>query len=119
MERSYLKTAKRIVLDVKPLDGCTCTDRLPIRDVGQLNAKFYLRIVANDERGVLAAVSRVFADNGVSIRSMIQPTTDRESAELIFMTHHALEANVEKALAEIEALASIKEIGTIIRVEEE
>ena len=95
------------------------TDRLPIRDVGQLNAKFYLRIVANDERGVLAAVSRVFADNGVSIRSMIQPTTDRESAELIFMTHHALEANVEKALTEIEALASIKEIGTIIRVEEE
>ena len=114
-----IEAAKRIVLDVKPLDGCTCTDRLPIRDVGQLNAKFYLRIVANDERGVLAAVSRVFADNGVSIRSMIQPTTDRESAELIFMTHHALEANVEKALTEIEALASIKEIGTIIRVEEE
>ena len=114
-----IEAAKRIAIDVKPLDGCTCTDRLPIRDVGQLNAKFYLRIVANDERGVLAAVSRVFADNGVSIRSMIQPTTDRESAELIFMTHHALEANVEKALTEIEALASIKEIGTIIRVEEE
>ena len=96
----------------------TCTDNLSLRPIGKLETKFYLRIIADDKPGVLACVSDVFAKHGVSIRSMIQPyVADGTTAELIFMTHTALDSDFEAALKEIENLECVEEIGTMIRVE--
>lgn len=115
-----IEVARRVSSGIKPIVGCTCTDNLPLRGIGKLETKFYLRIVAADKPGVLAKVSEVFCVHGVSIRSMIQPSgADGKTAELIFMTHTAKDSDFEAALDEIEHLDCVKEIGTMIRVEEE
>lgn len=115
-----IEVARHITSNSGITVGCTCTDNLEIREIGKLETKFYLRIVADDKPGVLASVSKVFAAYGVSIRSMIQPSVaDGETAELIFVTHTAKDSDFETALAEIEKLDCVQEIGTMIRVEEE
>ena len=115
-----IEVARRVTTDTKPIVGCTCTDNLPLRGIGKLETKFYLRIVAADKPGVLAAVSKVFCDHHVSIRSMVQPLgADGETAELIFMSHTAKDSDFEAALDEIKHLDCVKEIGTMIRIEED
>lgn len=115
-----IEVARRVSTNTKPIVGCTCTDNLGFRGIGKLETKFYLRIVAADKPGVLANVSKVFCNHGVSIRSMIQPlAADDETAELIFMTHTAADSNFEAALDEIQHLDCVKEIGTMIRIEED
>ena len=115
-----IEVARHVANDVKPIVGCTCTDNLPLRGIGKLETKYYLRLLVKDEPGVLAAISEIFSQYDVSIRSMVQPTTHGDgTAELIFMTHTANEAHFEEALKEVEALSCVAQIGTMIRIEED
>ena len=115
-----IEVARHVANDVKPIVGCTCTDNLPLRGIGKLETKYYLRLLVKDEPGVLAAISEIFSQYDVSIRSMVQPTTHGDgTAELIFMTHTANEAHFEEALKEVKALACVAQIGTMIRIEED
>ena len=115
-----IEVARHVANDVKPVVGCTCTDNLPLRGIGKLETKYYLRLLVKDESGVLAAISEIFSQYEVSIRSMVQPTTHGDgTAELIFMTHTANEAHFEDALKEVAALSCVVKIGTMIRIEED
>jgi homoserine dehydrogenase len=115
-----IEVARRVANNVEPIVGCTCTDNLAIRDIGELETKFYLRLLVADKPGVLAAISEIFCHHNVSIRSMVQPTAGGDgTAELIFVTHIAGDANFETALAEIQGLDCVVEIGTMIRIEGE
>ncbi len=101
------------------LVGCTCTEHLPMQDIATLQSAFYIRIVARDKPGVLAAVAGAFADGGVSVDSVIQKQV-RESgdAEIVWVTHRAAEADVRSALARIAASESVSEVASVIRVED-
>lgn len=115
-----IEVARHVANDVKPIVGCTCTDNLMIRSIDKLETRFYLRILAKDESGVLAAISEVFGEYDVSIRSMVQPTTHGDgTAELIFVTHTANEGHFEQALKEVESLHCVVSIETMIRIEED
>lgn len=115
-----IEVARHVANDVKPIVGCTCTDRLMLRGIDKLETRYYLRLLAKDEPGVLASISEIFSEYDVSIRSMIQPTThDNSTAELIFMTHTANEGHFDDALKEIAALDCVVKIGTMIRIEED
>lgn len=115
-----IEVARRVANDVKPVVGCTCTDNLPLRGIGKLETKYYLRLHAKDEPGVLAAISEIFSQYEVSIRSMVQPTTHGDgTAELVFMTHTANEAHFEDALKEVGSLSCVVNIGCMIRIEED
>lgn len=115
-----IEVARRVDRGVAPIVGCTCTDELAIRDIGELETRFYLRLLVADKPGVLAAISKIFCHHEVSIRSMLQPEPGGDgTAELIFMTHIANDSNFETALEEIKNLDCVVEIGTMIRIEEE
>ena len=87
---------------------------LPMADVV---TKAYLRVVAADKPGVLAAVGQVFADEGVSIASMIQKDTFAEgTAELVFTTHPARDEALERARDRIGQLDSIDHIASFLRI---
>ena len=85
--------------------------------MAEVRSKAYLRLRALDQPGVLAAVGSVFAEEGVSIASMIQKDSVEEgTAELVFTTHHAPEAGLQRARARIAGLEQIKKVAAFYRV---
>ena len=96
-------------------DAMDDTPILPIEDV---ITSYYLRFSVADQPGVLADITRALANGGISIGSMIQqPSETADTAELIFLTHEAVERNVNEAIARIEALPFVRSNVTRIRME--
>ena len=92
---------------------------LPIKPMGEIVSKYYLRFSVVDRPKVLSRISGVLGDHGISIESMIQTARSaRESVPIVIMTHEAKEADVRAALAEIDALEIITEKTNLIRIED-
>lgn len=92
---------------------------LKVRNIADLNSRFYIRLTVEDKLGVLAQATKVFADNAISISHISQyDTGDEEARTLIYMTHETKEADMERAKQQLEALDSIREVASIIRVED-
>lgn len=90
----------------------------PILSIEDVVTAYYLRMTVADQPGVLADIARVLADAGISIGSMIQQPSDADgSADLIFLTHQALERNINTAIARIESLQFVRSSVTRLRVE--
>lgn len=76
-----------------------------ITPMGELTCPYYFRITALDKPGVLSEISGIFAKHAISIQSVVQKDRgENEPVFLVFRTHTALEAAVEKAISEINAL---------------
>ena len=77
----------------------------------------FVRLRAKDESGVLARICGRFADEGVSIASMVQKGERDEDGfvQMIFLTHRAGEHAVRRALAAMDAAKVSAE--SVIRVE--
>ncbi|MDH2235968.1 homoserine dehydrogenase [Pigmentiphaga sp. GD03639] len=93
------------------------TDR-PMLSIEDITTSYYLRLAVTDQPGVLADITRILADASISIVSMIQkPREDATQADIIFLTHEALERNVNAAIARIEALPTVVSAVTRLRIE--
>lgn len=74
-------------------------DEVQLAGPESLVCPYYIRLRVKDEPGVLAQITRVFADHGVSIATMIQQDEpDSNSARIIFTTHRVSEASLEESL---------------------
>ena len=72
-------------------------DPLPVAD--DWYSRYFLRMKAKDEPGVLAEVTGKMAKNGISVSAMMQKDADAEGkATLIFITHSASEKAVRRAV---------------------
>ncbi len=91
----------------------------PILPIDEVRTSYYLRLKAFDKPGVLADVTRILADLGISIDAMIQkePAEGEETADVILLTHLTVEKSINQAIAKIEALPSISGKVTRIRME--
>jgi len=74
---------------------------------------------AIDQPGVLADIARLLADQGISIEAMLQtePASEQTHVPIIMLTHRVKEAQMNKAIAAIEALTSVAGRVTRIRLE--
>ena len=92
---------------------------LPILPIEEIETCYYLRLDAQDKKGVLADVTRILADANISIDAMMQkePQQGEERVDVIILTHLAVEKNVNAAIAKIEALPTINGKVTRIRLE--
>jgi homoserine dehydrogenase len=86
-----------------------------IRPIDELRSEYYVDLEVLDEPGVLHAVSGVFAEHGVSIRSMEQEGL-RDEARLVFITHEALEASVQATLTGLRELGVVDRVASVLRV---
>lgn len=91
---------------------------LPIRDMMDLTTRYYIRMTVDNTSGVLAQTTRVFADNDISISNMSQHDGEDGSATIVYVTHQALERNLQAAIAGLEGLDVVKEVASVIRVED-
>jgi homoserine dehydrogenase len=71
-----------------------------IRPMAQISTKHYIRMSVEDSPGVLGRIAKVLGDRNISISSVIQKETDfaTKTAEIVIMTHEALEDSVQNAL---------------------
>jgi len=80
---------------------------------------YCVRLHVADQPGTMAAVAGIFAEHGVSLKSVIQlGETEGKSSRITFLTHRARELSVHEALSEIQALDCVDEVESLIRVEE-
>jgi homoserine dehydrogenase len=88
----------------------------PILPMGKVETAYYLRLTALDKPGVMADVTRILADNGMSIDAMLQKEAEEgaETVDVIILTHRCIEENANAAIARIEALPTI--VGKIVRL---
>jgi len=89
----------------------------PVRDTV---IRYYLRLTAADMPGVLSKISGILGRHKISISSVIQKgRRARGGAVPIFMlTHEAREADLQKALREIDRLSMMKQKTMVIRIED-
>lgn len=112
-----ISAARNICFGVKGRIGCTCYDHKRIKPITEIYSKYYIRISVKDRPGVLASIAGVFGNSNVSLASVIQKRLEGDLAELVLITHQVEEANLRDALAVIEGLSVVAEVGTVLRVE--
>lgn len=87
-------------------------------DMSEHEGRYYIRVTAEDKSGVLAAVSDVLRDEGISVDSILQKSViEGENAHIIVMTHKTSEQSIIKAVAKIAKEASVVENPNVIRIE--
>src|SRR5262249_36750130 len=61
----------------------------PILPIGEVRSSYYLRLRVYDRPGVLADITRILADSGISIEAMIQkePPEGADQVDIIILTH--------------------------------
>ncbi len=92
----------------------------PILPLSEVETSYYLRLRVEDKPGVLADITRILADQQISIDAMIQrePGEGESQTDIIMLTHVTLERNVDAAIAKIEALPVVKKKVIRLRMEE-
>ena len=92
----------------------------PILSMGKVETAYYLRLSAFDRPGVMADVTRILADNGISIDAMLQKEAEEgeDVVDVVILTHRCMEENADKAIAKIELLDSMASKVVRIRLEE-
>ncbi|HEC07290.1 homoserine dehydrogenase [Thiolapillus sp.] len=91
---------------------------LPVLGMDQVETAFYLRLTVEDKPGVLARVTGILGDSGISIEAVKQkePLEGETQVPLVLLTHRVLEGDMDKALAAIESMETVKSVSRI-RVE--
>lgn len=93
---------------------------LPIKAMDDIVSQYYLRFATVDQPGVLAQIAGSLGKYDISIASMIQPERQVGGAvPIVIMTHEAREADIRRALEEIDSLAFVREKSRFIRIENE
>ena len=89
---------------------------IPILPMGKVETAYYLRMQAEDKPGVLADVTRILGELGISIEALVQkePSGEAQMATVIMLTHRVLEENMNEAIQKIEALSTIT--GNVMRI---
>lgn len=117
------------LIDVARLKDTISTQRVPalgyqadqvqdlaVLPIEEINSAYYLRLHATDKPGVIAAVTKILADQGISIDAMIQKEqpAEKTKTDMVFLTHRTIEKNMNTAIADIEALATVT--GRVIKL---
>jgi homoserine dehydrogenase len=125
-------TASAVVADVVDVVRALTTDpenRVPhlafqpdaLSDINILamedtETAYYLRMHAIDKPGVLADVTKILGDSGISIEAILQkePAVGASYVPIIFLTQRIKEKNMNDAIAKIEQLDAID--GEVMRI---
>ena len=91
----------------------------PILGMADVTTACYLRCEAEDRPGVLADITRILADLGISIEAILQkaPEPSAHTVPVILLTHGVREAQIDEAIARIAALPAVTGKIRRLRVE--
>nr|VFJ48003.1 MAG: homoserine dehydrogenase [Candidatus Kentron sp. FM]VFJ63420.1 MAG: homoserine dehydrogenase [Candidatus Kentron sp. FM]VFK15717.1 MAG: homoserine dehydrogenase [Candidatus Kentron sp. FM] len=95
-------------------------EHIPILSMPEVETAYYLRMWVADRPGALAHIARIFGDRGISIEAVIQKQLSPGATDvpLIMLTQRVAEGYMNDAITEIEALDSVRDKVTRIRMEQ-
>ncbi|WP_018935406.1 homoserine dehydrogenase [Thioalkalivibrio sp. ALJ24] len=91
----------------------------PVLALEDVQTSFYLRLRAQDRPGVLADITRILGEHGISIEAILQrePDPERGEATIIMLTHAVREGAMNQAISAVEALPHLLTPISRIRME--
>ena len=89
----------------------------PILPMEKVVTAFYMRMNVSEKPGVLAQITQILGDAGISIEAIRQHTHVSAQVPVIILTRPVVEGHMNSAIAAIEALADVNGEVTRIRVE--
>ena len=95
---------------------------LAFKPMDELQTKYYVRLKVADRVGALSETVDIFAKHNISI-SLINQVEDGKSGvsdacSVIFLTHRALEKDVQAAAAELASVDCVAEVANVLRIED-
>ena len=93
---------------------------IPVLPMAEVETAYYMRLRVEDRPGVLADITRILADQEISIDAMLQrePGEGEGETDIIFLSHICKEKAADAAIARIEALPVVKRKVIRLRLEE-
>ena len=91
-----------------------------VMPIGEITTSYYLRLKVSDETGVLANITKILADNNISIDALLQKEANvgESQTDLVILTHQTQEKYMMQAISAMESLPTVKGSVTKIRLEE-
>ncbi|MDB9957902.1 homoserine dehydrogenase [Oceanospirillaceae bacterium] len=89
----------------------------PILPMEKVVTAFYMRMNVSEKPGVLAQITQILGDAGISIEAIRQHTHVSAQVPVIILTRPVVEGHMNSAIAAIEALVDVSGEVTRIRVE--
>lgn len=84
----------------------------------EITAKYFLRIHATDQPGTFAALTRLFAEEKVSLEKILQlPMKNKTAAEIIIVTHKATKSAYDNVVSKLKDLEVVDQLASSYRVE--
>ena len=111
-----IDTARNIGMGCTGRIGCTCYKNLPVKSMEDIKSKYFLRLHVENRMGVLAGVSGVLGNNGVSISQVVQKAASGDSAELVVITDTVRERHIRDALTILGNMSMVHSVASVIRV---
>ena len=92
----------------------------PVIPMDEVETSYYLRIQVVDKPGVMAEITRIVAEQNISISALLQKEASDESEQVsvIMLTHLTIEKNINAAISRIEALSVVTGKVFRLRIEE-
>ncbi len=96
---------------------------LAVLPMSEVTTSYYLRLRVADQAGVLARVTGILADAGISIDAVLQREADEvggegaTSTDVIILTHDTQEGTMNNAMALMQALPTV--LAAIVRIRKE
>jgi homoserine dehydrogenase len=99
------------------------TESPTYQPIEEIVGRYYVRLMAHDRPGVMAQMTRVFGEHGISLSAIMQHEMPEEATDnavpVVVLTHEAQEGDVQGALAELSQLDALTAEPVCIRVVEE
>lgn len=114
----FVSLARRLVLGGPGVPE-TSHAQLYATSLDNVVSRYSVGVVAEDRLGVLANITRILTEHGISIDSLRQSAPKEGAAQIRMVTHSAKDSDLRRAIAVIDALDTVREVNSVIRVESE
>lgn len=102
-----------------PMMRCRHGESAKMIDILQTSNKYYLSINTKNNVGVIASLGKIFAENNISVLSILQKGLRADkTANIVVITELCLEKDIQNAIKMLENDACINKVNSLIRVME-
>lgn len=95
---------------------CTCFEEKRISPISETESPYYIRLLAEDKPGVMAAIAGAVGAQQVSLNSVIQKRRVGSRAEIVLITYRVKDADLQLAVQTLSGLSVVNKVSTVIRV---
>lgn len=88
------------------------------RPIGQLETRYYMRLIVTDKPNTLGRIATAFGEAGVGLAAMEMRTLENEEGEIVFLTHRCVESSFTSALENVRLLPVVASVENWFRVED-